>query len=451
MASFRKVIAGDAFVAAKYFSRARKMLASLAAKGKRKSTYADDEVIVLVTHAPPSRKAIFLVSGPLFMYTSEVTTTNIATFEGWFGIPFREVLSIDFNDLADPSKIASIEITEVIAGVGYIYLRSDQLLTEPPYSEYELTVSRTGASVGEVQEINYDGAAFNFRELHRGADRDFLYTTTDVPFVGADAGAAIHERLWSDETNLVTLRKTLPASLADFAWPFVGADDDWRYMQVNFNDIYITEAKSDFSQIYFWGLAGDGTWGTISTWNSLGFGGSSLYQYGSMLYNKVNTEMRISNSVWYDIAGNPSDEEQFRSIANGVPLELSFTPGDLIEDYPARTTSNETRINRCWCVATDTYAFHIENTNQPAALAEQIPDGVFLSRDGVVELVYQAGAGKVLKTPIVQASTPNIVLLGEEHRSDGLDARLILLDVLTGTYRIVSDTESSLPSAQFVR
>ena len=449
MGYYRKVILGDNATASRYFKLAGKMLNEITRRSKLKMTYNDDIVFIIAKQYDGQKKAIFIVKdGALFLYTKTVTFDNIATFGGFVSKKLKSLFEIDFNDITTPSLVDGFEITDVVEGSFYIYPRTVALSIDPPLAEYLVNLKKLNPS--EPRALNYSGAPFNFRELHRGTDRDFMYTTTDLPMIGYDAGAAIHERLWSDETNLITLKVTLPAALAGFSWPFVGADAHFsRYMQIVGNDIWLTEAKQYYSQIFFWKLAADLTWTNVTAWNGLGFGGASLYQYGSMLYNTVNSLMKFTSSVWYDVAGDPDDTEQLRTMNIAVTVELSFKPGDFM-GYSGRTSSNETRINRCWCVAEDTYAFHIENTSQPAAIGDQIPDGVFLATAGTVELIYQAGPGRTMRSPKVDSAQPNLVLCGEEDRAGGNEV-VFLLNVLTKKVTQVTDTTNHLPSSQFVR
>jgi hypothetical protein len=173
-----------------------------------------------------------------------------------------------------------------------------------------------------------------------------------------------------------------------------------------------------------------------------------------MLYNSVDATMKLSTSEWEDTAGNPSDTEHLRDMSVGVPVNFSFVPGTVM-GYSGRTASNNTRINRVWLVAPGVYAFHIENTNQPAAVADQIPDGVLLydttATVPAVELVYQAPSGREMRTPIVDKHRPELVLCGEKDRAGGTNQKVLLINVLKKKVTEVTDTTNTLPSAQFVR
>lgn len=448
---FNPVIVGDHEIAKLYFTRAKRMLNALERTGLTKDLWANQEIIIIAKVIGAIKKAIFIVRGEfIVLYVKQVTFDNIAQIWGWDGQSHALAVTIDFNDIPTPLAVGAIEISEFLAKDSYFYFRSAPSALAAPLAEYPVHSRPRSVLADPWQALVYEGAPINFRQLHRGEDRDFFYTTTDGIFYGDDDGAAIHERLWADPTREIKHRFTLPDN--GLVWPAVGFDAHFSaYFSVVGNDIYIVSTDGVLqSTVAIYQLHADMS--AFEAWvvfDNTYAGGSSQRQFGALFYNTVNTTMGFTISEWFDFDGDPSDREFLYALDTTVLVD--FLPGDYM-GYSGRTTENETRVTKAWVVAENIYALHLENTAQP--VAGYRPDGLFridlTNPTPAITLVYQAADGIGMRSPIVNPYRPNLVLCGERTRGAATNQRVLMIDVLTGAQTVVTEETNHLTSSQFV-
>jgi uncharacterized membrane protein len=452
MADFRKVIVGDAVIAAKYFGKASKILRHLKSLGLSHKAWANHEITIIVKCLGGIDKVIFISGSFVFLYTKSVSFDNIAKIWGWSGGGLRQAFEIDFNNVPNPLTVESIEITEFVGDSGYLNLRTAPNQRNPPLAEYPL--NRDGGKITPApwQPFVYQSSPINFRTVHRGIDRDFMYKTDDLIFVGSDIGAAIHQRLWADETRTITQRYVLPNDPSGYTtfWPAVGMDSGLKYFTVTGNDIYIAATNGVLeSYVEIWKLHADMSYFELMLqFHHQYAGGGSERRYGSISTNNIDTEMVFSVSEWNDVDGNPSDLELIYSL-DTLSLICSFNGGDYL-GHNGRTETGKTRLSWIWRVATDIWAVFIQNTGY----GQECNDGFILIdlRDGqVIKSVYNSPNGVGAHTPILNPHRPNLCLVRERERDGAGKERVLMLDVLTGKATVVINGVYNPSSLQFIR
>jgi hypothetical protein len=434
------------------------MLLNLVKNRRIKKTFDHPEITIIAKNINGFLKAIFLVKGEmLLIYVKELTFDDEVIVHGTGAGGDEEVFRFDFtDDFPLPGNITAVELAMFADGSSYVYLRTPQGSLDPPFGEYPLTYAKNAVTVGSHQLPNYATSAFNFRELHRGADRDIFYTA-DGWLYGTGTNAKVHQRLWSDATRLVSLVYALPNQNAihypasQLNWPPVGFD---IYFPSDFavakNKSYVLGTiSSNYAYLEIWELDPGVSFTAMLAFQNDYHGGSSIRDWGAFLFNRVDDEMAFTLSEFTNTAGAASDLELVIDVLGATIFEVS--PGTLA-GY-TRNLTNETRISRCWKVADEVYALQVENTAQPSTGG--IPDTIILyDNTGDVpetSLVFEVADKRALKKPIVDQLNPRLALIGESDRSGGGDPRSFIIDVLTRKITVVSTSSDSLTSATFVR
>lgn len=457
--SYRPVFIGG-FPASKYLARAENMVSDLARDGLKKDTWTEPGIIIIAKIVGSFRKVIFITIDLVFVYNKTVTYDNILTVGGWSGSGLRSVATLDFNDIPNASDVYSIGYSWFLEGNSRITMRQLNAQSLPPLGNYPMRASG-GVSIGpnEPFVIDLEGEVFgNYDSLFRGAEKDYVYTTSAATYVGDGYDPNIWYKERADETNTWKLLVALPRPAAggNTVFPSWVRGPERFCMTPGENFYIVSDDALGFSYWEIWKITTTlpSTTTPLISFGRDVFGGLSDMNFGALGTNYVDEYMMFCMSEWRDVAGDVSDAEVLFEVTGGYILE--FYPGDYL-GYSGRTVDQEKRLSFVWTIETGLYGYFYENIQQAPNPENNVPTALFMldNRGDTLEVivVYECPKDRTLSSLVINENDPDEILIGESERNDvgGDGEKLFHFKMQEKKQTLVTEGTRGLSGATFVR